>query len=243
RAHRGAHSVASTRTGPPSRTPSMIALLMLALLAATAMRVLIGGANVASSLPAALAFSALALITVITARSRVFVRSAGPVDAGTADLAAAAGTTGVDAARRGARVTTRAVNNHVIRDVAVGSAGAALILGAWLSAGAPLPLHATRHLVALAWWTPVVIAVAITEEALLRGALFSALTRRYNAYVALLITSLVFGVMHVPLYGWAAVPLDVTGGVLLGGLRMLTGGVAAPAVAHALTDVAAGWLG
>jgi hypothetical protein len=46
----------------------------------------------------------------------------------------------------------------------------------------------------------------------------------------------------VPLYGWGAVPLDLAVGVWLGGLRLVTGGWAAPAVAHTFADLAAGWL-
>jgi hypothetical protein len=47
--------------------------------------------------------------------------------------------------------------------------------------------------------------------------------------------------VHVPLYGWRALPLDLGAGLWLGGLRVLSGGVAAPAVAHALADRGA-WL-
>jgi len=48
--------------------------------------------------------------------------------------------------------------------------------------------------------------------------------------------------VHVPLYGVGALPLDAAVGLLLGGLRLLTGGWVAPAAAHALADVAGGWL-
>jgi hypothetical protein len=44
------------------------------------------------------------------------------------------------------------------------------------------------------------------------------------------------------MYGWTAVPLDLAVGVWLGGLRLATGGVAAPATAHALADLAYWWL-
>ena len=46
----------------------------------------------------------------------------------------------------------------------------------------------------------------------------------------------------MPLYGWAALPLDLAVGLLLGGLRMLAGGWGAPAVAHAAADLAGWWL-
>ena len=59
---------------------------------------------------------------------------------------------------------------------------------------------------------------------------------------AIAFTAAVFALLHVPLYGWAVVPLDLGVGVLLGGLRVLTGGVLAPVVAHVVADLAAWWL-
>ena len=43
-------------------------------------------------------------------------------------------------------------------------------------------------------------------------------------------------------YGWHVVPLDLAVGVWLAGLRLLSGGVAAPAMAHGLADIATWWL-
>jgi hypothetical protein len=60
--------------------------------------------------------------------------------------------------------------------------------------------------------------------------------------VAVVATSLVFALIHVPLYGWHVVPLDLGVGLLLGGLRLVTGGVTAPAAAHTIADVATWWL-
>jgi CAAX protease family protein len=129
------------------------------------------------------------------------------------------------------------------RDAALGIAGAGMLLGAWFMGGGRLLLDAPAHATALAWWTPLVVIVAVAEEMALRGALFTALLRWKGTATAIIVTSLLFGLIHVPLYGWQALPLDAAAGVVLGGLRVLSGGVAAPAVAHALTDLAAGWLG
>ena len=126
---------------------------------------------------------------------------------------------------------------------ALGIVGAALLLGAWLTSGVHLSLTAPQRIAALARWTPVVITVAVTEEMVLRGALFAALLRWRDTTTAVVVTSAVFALIHVPLYGWQALPLDLAVGMVLGGLRVMSGGVAAPAVAHALTDLAAGWLG
>jgi membrane protease YdiL (CAAX protease family) len=91
-------------------------------------------------------------------------------------------------------------------------------------------------------WGVVTLVVVVGEEALLRGALFGAIDRGAGPLAAVLITSLAFSVMHVPLYGWQVVPLDLGVGIFLGGLRLATGGVAAPAVAHLLADLSTRWL-
>ncbi len=91
-------------------------------------------------------------------------------------------------------------------------------------------------------WAVVVTLVAVAEEVLLRGALFSALSTRSSDLTALAVTTVAFALLHVPLYGWAVVPLDLAVGVWLGGLRLATGGSAAPAAAHTVADLAGWWL-
>jgi membrane protease YdiL (CAAX protease family) len=90
-------------------------------------------------------------------------------------------------------------------------------------------------------WAVVTIAVASGEEALLRGRLFDAMRRVGGVAPAILVTTVAFALMHVPLYGWHVVPLDLAVGLLFGGLRLATGGIAAPAAAHAVADLAT-WL-
>jgi membrane protease YdiL (CAAX protease family) len=51
-----------------------------------------------------------------------------------------------------------------------------------------------------------------------------------------------FALIHLPLYGVGALPLDLAVGLLLGGLRIISGGVLAPAIAHVIADLAGGWL-
>lgn len=95
---------------------------------------------------------------------------------------------------------------------------------------------------ALPVWLIVVSAVAIAEEILLRGALFAAMQGPAGTFPAIAVSSIAFALLHVPLYGWGAVPLDLAAGVWLGGLRVVSGSVAAPAAAHVLADVASWWL-
>jgi membrane protease YdiL (CAAX protease family) len=91
-------------------------------------------------------------------------------------------------------------------------------------------------------WGLITGIVVIGEEALVRGALFAALERASGPVAAVAVTSMAFALMHVPLYGWQVVPLDLSVGVFLGGLRLASGGVAAPAVAHWLADVSTWWV-
>ncbi len=128
-----------------------------------------------------------------------------------------------------------------LRHVAAGLLGGAALVGAWWL-GTGVQLQPVADVAALAWWSPVVVAVAVAEEALLRGALFGALQEWRGPRAALAVTSVAFAVMHIPLYGVGAVPLDLAVGLWLGGLRLLTGSWTAPAVAHALADLAGGWL-
>jgi membrane protease YdiL (CAAX protease family) len=91
-------------------------------------------------------------------------------------------------------------------------------------------------------WALVTAVVVTGEEALVRGALFGTLERAAGPVAAVAVTSLAFALMHVPLYGWHVVPLDLGVGVWLAGLRLATGGVAAPAIAHGLADLSTWWI-
>lgn len=94
----------------------------------------------------------------------------------------------------------------------------------------------------LLWWIPLVTVVVVTEEVVIRGALYAAVACRRGEVLAVAFTAAVFAVIHVPLYGVAALPVDLAVGVLLGALRAASGGVGAPVLAHLLADVATGWL-
>jgi membrane protease YdiL (CAAX protease family) len=91
-------------------------------------------------------------------------------------------------------------------------------------------------------WATLVTYVAVTEELLLRGALFERALARFGGAVAVTVTSVAFALLHVPVYGWRVLPLDLAVGVCLGALRLYAGSVTAPAVAHTLADLAGWWL-
>ncbi|WP_165449419.1 type II CAAX prenyl endopeptidase Rce1 family protein [Krasilnikovia cinnamomea] len=91
-------------------------------------------------------------------------------------------------------------------------------------------------------WAVVVAAVAVAEEALLRGALYDAALTRYGPSAASAVAAVAFAALHVPFYGWHTVGLNLAVGLCLGVLREVTGDWTAPAVAHTAADLAAWWL-
>ncbi len=171
---------------------------------AMAVRVALGGPDVAASMPAAGVFACLLLGTAIAAGWRPALPTAS--------------------------------------GVAIGIGGAVLLVGLALQAHDWLVLEPTGSILPLAAWSVIVVCVAVTEEILLRGVVLPSLARSRGPIAGLLVSSIVFAFMHVPLYGVGALPLDFAVGLWLGGLRLLTGGVTAPATAHALADLAAGWI-
>lgn len=91
-------------------------------------------------------------------------------------------------------------------------------------------------------WALVVSAVAVAEEYFLRGALFDAAHDWLGDIPAVIIAAVAFAALHIPLYGWHVVPLDLAVGLWLGGLRLSANSPAASAIAHTLADLAGWWL-
>lgn len=125
---------------------------------------------------------------------------------------------------------------------ALGLAGGTALLALALATRWPGPWLPFDPAPSFVPWAAVTVLVATAEEVILRGALFRALADGAGWVAALLGTSVIFAVLHVPLYGWHVVPLDLGVGLFLGGLRLLTGGTVAPAVAHAVADLATWWI-
>jgi len=125
--------------------------------------------------------------------------------------------------------------------LAVGLLGGALLIMVPLLAGPPSRAVTGVRPEPFLGWLAITLLVVMAEEALLRGALLDAVDAMAGPPVAVLASSLAFALLHVPLYGWGVVPIDLAAGVWLAGLRYLTGGIAAPAMAHLLADLAAWW--
>ena len=80
------------------------------------------------------------------------------------------------------------------------------------------------------------VAAAVSEEAFFRGFLFGRL-ERWGAAVAVVASALAFALIHVPLYGTAAFPVDLGAGLLLSWQRAATGGWSVPAATHTLANL------
>ncbi len=128
-----------------------------------------------------------------------------------------------------------------VHSVAIGLAGGAALIAVPLIVR-PVALAGGTGPEPFALWVAVTCLVAAGEEAMLRGALFDRATAVAGIVPAVVLTSVVFALMHVPLYGWAVLPIDLGAGLALCGLRLISGGVAAPAIAHAAADIATWWL-
>jgi membrane protease YdiL (CAAX protease family) len=101
-----------------------------------------------------------------------------------------------------------------------------------------VPISASGYLA----WALVIVIVAGAEEYFLRGALYAAAAGWLGEAPAVAIGAVAFAGLHVPLYGWHVIPLDLAVGLWLGALRVVGRDSSAPALAHILADLAAWWL-
>lgn len=131
--------------------------------------------------------------------------------------------------------------SRVLRSVLAGAV-VGLVLVAFAAATRTDAMPALRPVAPFVPWALVTTLVAVAEEIVLRGALFGATERLAGPAVAVVGTSLLFALIHVPFYGWSAVPLDLGVGLAFGGLRLWGRGLAAPVAAHVLADLATWWL-
>jgi membrane protease YdiL (CAAX protease family) len=101
---------------------------------------------------------------------------------------------------------------------------------ATVAAGTPVPLPFSTAAI------PLSILAAIAEEALFRRTLYDSLAPRGTA-VAVVVCALLFAVIHLPLYGVAALPIDLGAGLLFGWQRSVAGTWSASAATHAIANL------
>ena len=82
------------------------------------------------------------------------------------------------------------------------------------------------------------LANAALEELVFRGILFDALESQWGAWFTLVVTALLFGLGHLRGYpsGVAGAGLAVVFGLATGGLRLWSGGLTLPVLAHLAAD-------
>jgi membrane protease YdiL (CAAX protease family) len=80
------------------------------------------------------------------------------------------------------------------------------------------------------------LVAAVSEEAFFRRLLYGWLESRGPA-VAVLLSALAFALVHLPLYGVAALPLNLAAGILFGWQRWATGTWSAPAITHSVANL------
>lgn len=115
--------------------------------------------------------------------------------------------------------------------VAVTAAASAMFVVASVSAGA-MPMAGGGLAVVVS------AAAAIGEELFFRRGLYGFLERT-GAVLAIGVTSVLFAIVHVGVYGWRLAALDLAAGVVFGWQRWATGTWTSPAASHVVANVVA----
>lgn len=106
----------------------------------------------------------------------------------------------------------------------------AFAVGRALLAGSPPPAPATAFVVGLN------TLAAVAEEAFFRRLVYGALLAA-GPVAAVAGSALLFAAVHVTVYGFWVLPLDLAAGLLFGWQRQATGSWAVPAATHAAANV------
>jgi membrane protease YdiL (CAAX protease family) len=102
----------------------------------------------------------------------------------------------------------------------------------------------TAMIVSLAaYWFVLVVAAPIVEEMLFRGLLYRGLEAKVGALATIMITSVLFGMVHYLGFGWPRAVATGCLGLLFGVIRWRSGNTTAAMVTHATINVAAASMG
>jgi CAAX protease family protein len=94
-----------------------------------------------------------------------------------------------------------------------------------------------------AYWFVLVVAAPIAEEMLFRGLLYRGLEAKVGAIATIVITSILFGMVHYLGFGWPRAVATGCLGLLFGVIRWRTGNTTAAMVTHAAINFAAASFG
>jgi membrane protease YdiL (CAAX protease family) len=117
---------------------------------------------------------------------------------------------------------------HITFVMALGLGAAAVAATAWVVGPSVPSPWSTAAL-------PLSLLAAVAEEALFRRVAYARL-ERFGAVIAIAGSALLFGLVHVPAYGLAALPVDVGAGLLFGWQRWASGTWTVPAATHAFAN-------
>jgi hypothetical protein len=94
-----------------------------------------------------------------------------------------------------------------------------------------------------AYWFVLVVAAPIAEEMLFRGLLYRGLEAKVGAIATIMITSILFGMVHYLGFGWPRAVATGCLGLLFGIIRWRTGNTTAAIATHATINFAAATMG
>ena len=80
---------------------------------------------------------------------------------------------------------------------------------------------------------------AVAEEAFFRRYLYGLVGERHGAAVAVIVTAGAFALVHLTVWGWWVLPLDLAAGLVLSWQRAATGRWSVPAATHVLANTLA----
>jgi membrane protease YdiL (CAAX protease family) len=111
----------------------------------------------------------------------------------------------------------------------VTAAGVAVFVVARL-AWTALPVPAT------AWGAAATVLAGVAEEAVFRRLLYDRLSL-FGPMAAVVACAAAFAAVHVPVYGFASIPVNLAAGFVLGWQRWATGDWRSPALTHSLANL------
>jgi sodium transport system permease protein len=136
----------------------------------------------------------------------------------------------------------------VLGTLIVGAAWAVVVvqLGYWQNRVLPMPPEIAKAMAGLYQGrdtTPALLALlfvaafspAVCEESLFRGAMLSAFKRRWPAWMAIVVTGLLFGLLHVSVH---RMPVTAASGIVLAYLVYRTGSIYTSMLAHFMLNAA-----
>lgn len=80
---------------------------------------------------------------------------------------------------------------------------------------------------------------AVAEEAFFRRYLYGLVVDRHGPAVAVVVTAAAFALVHVTVWGWWVLPLDLAAGLVLSWQRAATGRWSVPAATHVIANTLA----